>query len=495
MATAWTAIIAIVSVGWFVKLLGIESYGLIGFFATMQVAISVLDLGLGSTVNREVARGVAHGDLSRVGRVVRSLQLIYVMVALLIGAVVVACAPFIASHWLGASSIDQTEIEWSIRLMGVVAALRWPLGLYQGILIGLQRARKSYLVTATMATVSNIGAIILLYAIHPSLWTYFIWQVAAAVVTLYWMRRSARRELGPIIETAHDLRTLRGLLAQSLTISGVAVTGILWSQLDKIFVSGAVSLADFGRYSLATLIAGALTVLLIPTFNVIYPRMSGLVVAGKADELITFYRTGSKLLLCALIPISASSFFYAYDLLHVWTGDEVLAESTAPIVGLLIIGAAGNGVLNFPYALQLASGKERMALSINIGNLATAPIMFFLAARYGLMGGAIGWLLQASLYFVANVTLTHAFILKGLTTRWLLKDLTPGILAGVLLIGAGHALVVLLTDSSILRLVLASAIAVVVGVAIGLGRGDTRRVMLQLYRDWAGEQIRGRAAA
>jgi O-antigen/teichoic acid export membrane protein len=40
----------------YLRLLGAEAYGLIGLFTTVMVASTVLDLGLGATLNREVAR-------------------------------------------------------------------------------------------------------------------------------------------------------------------------------------------------------------------------------------------------------------------------------------------------------------------------------------------------------------------------------------------------------------------------------------------------------
>jgi O-antigen/teichoic acid export membrane protein len=482
-STAWSAIIAIVSIRWFVKLLGIEAYGLVGFFATMLAAISILDLGLGATVNREVARGAALGDLSRVHRLVASLQRLYGAVALLIGVMVFVSAPLIATRWLSANALDHGVVEWSIRLMGIVAAIRWPIGLFQGTLIGLQCARASYKITAVMATVSNVGAIALLYAVAPTLWTYFTWQVVSAVINLLWMRRSALRELGSRVAEKFNPALMRTLLLQSVTISGVAVTGLLLSQLDKLVVSGSAPLADFGRYSLAALVASALVIILIPTFNVIYPRMSALVAAGKMNELADFYRLGTQVLLCALVPVSASAFFYSADLLDVWTGDRALADSTADIVRLLIVGSTINGVMHFPYTLQLATGNERLALLINVALLVVMlPAMFVLSSRYGIRGGAIGWVVQQSLYFVVGVTVSHGYILKRMARCWLFRDLAPPVVAGVLAVGAGHALAVALTDIPVVRIALASLFALASVAMLAFARPSTRAIVVQFSR-------------
>ncbi len=36
----------------YIKFLGIEAYGIIGFFTTLQAMFTLLDLGLGYTLNR-----------------------------------------------------------------------------------------------------------------------------------------------------------------------------------------------------------------------------------------------------------------------------------------------------------------------------------------------------------------------------------------------------------------------------------------------------------
>jgi len=62
----------------YIKFLGIEAYGLIGLFMTMQALFMLLDMGLGATVNREMARLSVLPDKAQEMRdLVRSLEVIY----------------------------------------------------------------------------------------------------------------------------------------------------------------------------------------------------------------------------------------------------------------------------------------------------------------------------------------------------------------------------------------------------------------------------------
>jgi hypothetical protein len=54
--SGWSALMQLVCVPLYVKFMGVESYGLIGFYLVFQAMTQVLDLGLSPTLNREMAR-------------------------------------------------------------------------------------------------------------------------------------------------------------------------------------------------------------------------------------------------------------------------------------------------------------------------------------------------------------------------------------------------------------------------------------------------------
>ena len=52
---AWGALLTIVLTAVHIEILGIEAYGLVGFFATLQVLLPILDMGLAAAINRKAA--------------------------------------------------------------------------------------------------------------------------------------------------------------------------------------------------------------------------------------------------------------------------------------------------------------------------------------------------------------------------------------------------------------------------------------------------------
>ncbi len=472
---AWNAIVAFACVPWYIHLLGIESYGLIGFFVTLQAVIGLLDLGVGATINREVARSVALGDPDHARRLLRSLEIVYAVVAIAIAATIALAAPAIAGVWLKPGTLDHREVDGAVRLMGLVTALRWPVGLYYGTLIGLHRPQISYRIVAVMTTVANIGAVLVLSAVHRTIWAYFVWQAVSSLVGLAWVRRSAWRQLGDPAGTGFDRVLLKTVLIQSAMMSGVAMTGVVLTQVDKFVVSASIPLADFGSYSLAAVLAGGLSVLLIPTFNVIYPRLSGLVAADRAAEQIAFYRLGTRLFLGCLFPVALSAFFYSGDFLALWTGNAGLAAATAPIAGLLCLGSALNGVMIFPYALHLARGETRRLLMIGCVLVAVMiPLTLALVREYGALGGALSWLSLNAINLVLLVAVTHVYILPGVQKQWLLLDVAPALGVAALLVGAGHRVAAGTGSGPVERLAIGGLFAVAAMLVAIASHHDTR---------------------
>jgi O-antigen/teichoic acid export membrane protein len=206
-------------------------------------------------------------------------------------------------------------------------------------------------------------------------------------------------------------------------MSGIALSSLMFTQLDKIILSKALGLEYFGHYMLATLVVSAMYVLIAPAFNVIYPRFCALALSDNVKKLTELYRLGTCLLATALFPIAIAVAVFSRELIQGWTGDPDIASNVAPIVAPLALGTALNGVMHFPYALQLAWGMTWLPLTINVVlMIVMVPLTIFLALSYGALGGAVAWLILEVLYVMLGTWLTHRHLLRSLALRWLFQD-------------------------------------------------------------------------
>ena len=76
----WIALMGIAFVPLYIKYLGIEAYGLIGFFILLQNGLSIFDMGMSPTLTREMARFTGTEDNTKeIRKLLRSIEIIVLM--------------------------------------------------------------------------------------------------------------------------------------------------------------------------------------------------------------------------------------------------------------------------------------------------------------------------------------------------------------------------------------------------------------------------------
>lgn len=220
----------------------------------------------------------------------------------------------------------------------------------------------------------------------------------------------------------------------SAGMSVVALSGILFAQMDKVILSKLLRLEEFGHYMLATVVVSGLYALVTPFFNVVYPRFTALVSSGNTPQLIDIYRMSTRILAIVLFPVAMLLALFSKDLVTVWTGNAAIAASVAPIIALLAMGSALHGVMYLPYALQLAYGKTRLPIVIAFALMVfLVPLIVFLTLTRGAEGAAMAWLVLHIVYLIMGAWLTHRHLLKGLAFVWISRDVgIPLVVSGVI---------------------------------------------------------------
>lgn len=421
---AWSALMALAFLPLYIRFLGIESYGLIGVFISLTALLSVFDMGLSTTLNRELARRSASNGAAQEARdLVRTFEPIYWGTGILLGGGVALVAPLIARDWLNAQGIATRTMEQAIVLMGCALALQWPNSLYSGGLMGLQRQVLLNAIRAVAATLQAGGAVLVLWLVSPTIFAFLLWQIligalhTAAVAASLW--KSLPGPAKPVF---------RGnLLASNWRFAG-GMTGItllvtVLTQTDKIVLSKMLSLEMFGYYSLAAVIAGALNYISGPIFTALFPRFTQAIGGGMATEVASLYHKGSQLMAALVSPLWVIMALFSEELLLLWFGDATTVDRTHLLVSLLVTGTALNAFMTMPYALQLAHGWTALSFYKNVISIAVfVPLLFWLIDQYGAAGAALAWIALNAGYFLFEVPLMHRRLLAGSMSRWYLVD-------------------------------------------------------------------------
>jgi O-antigen/teichoic acid export membrane protein len=314
-------------------------------------------------------------------------------------------------------------------MIGILIACRWPLSFYSGGLIGLERQVVLAAITTVAALLSSIGAVIILSWVSPTVLAFFTWQICvnlALTVSLTLLLWQCMPDgLTPYIR----FTLLRRIWGFAGGTTGIAIAAMILTDLDKIVVSKRFSLEIFGYYSLAWRVAGGLSLATAPVFNSLYPALCRLV-ADDHKQLSELYQRGCQLMSFLTLPAATIVVLFGRQLIFGWTGDAALAARVYPIAAVLTAGSALNTLAIMPFALQLAYGWTRLALSVDvISILVSVPLLLAFTSRYGAIGAAVVWLLTNLSYLFTYIPLSHRHLLKGDLKHWYLIDVGAPLLA------------------------------------------------------------------
>jgi len=441
--SGWTAVMSLAFIPVYIHFMGIEAYGLIGVFVTLQALTALLDMGLSLTLNREMARLAVLGNTAQKMRdLLRTLEVVFWMVALLVAVTLLASAPFLATSWLRVDSLSVASVEYALVLMGGALALHLPFGLYAGGLLGLQRQVLYNSVVIAATTIRGFGAVLVLWLLSPTITAFFLWQIAASglqtgvVAIVLWRSLPNSDSRGRF-----RVEALQSVWRFAAGMSAITVLGVILSQLDKVILSRTLTLEVFGYYTLASVVAMSLYRLITPIFQALYPRLTELAARADADALRRLYHQSAQLLSVLLLPTALVIAGFSYEILLLWTQSEAAATNAWLIMSLLVIGTALNGLMHPPYALQLAHGWTRLALVTNvIAVLLLAPALYLLAGTYGGVGAAAVWVVLNSGYVLGGLQVMHRRLLPDEKWRWYGEDVALPMVAAIAVVGLGRFL-------------------------------------------------------
>lgn len=425
-SSGWTALAGLVAIPWYISYLGVEAYGMIGVHLTLQNLFVLLDLGLSPTVSREVARATAEGDRGRTQNLVRSMAIVFTVVGFSIALVLVLLSPWLATHWLNIGKLPPEQAVVALALSAVTVGARWPGTLFVGVLNGARRVDLASAITILTTTLSTLGAIAVLAFVEPSLRAFFLWQVLIGLLHSVLLGLASRRVLGTTAETRFEWAAIKSIWRFSAGMAGVATTGIMFSQIDKVVLMRTTSLDQVAHYTVATALAGILYRLVTPAFNVVFPELSALVYKGNRDVILASYLESTRRFLTLIFPVALILVVCARPILSLWLHKPDLVEQTSTLVILLTLGTAIHCAMYFPYALQLAFGTLKVPVVTNLLlSVVFLPSALILSWRYGAVGAATAWIGLHSLYLVLGTALTARFVMPGSGLLWLGRAVAP----------------------------------------------------------------------
>lgn len=426
------SLLALLATPFYVRLLGIEWYGLIGFYVALTGFFYLFDFGLGDTLCREAARlFTQEGELQRARNTLRTLETFYWLIGALLSLALFFSAPWICDKWLNVpASLTPERLASLIRLMGLSLIFLWPFLFYCKGLQGLQAHFLLNTLFLLSALVKYGGSVALLLLAPPTPENFFYWQIVSSAFQTVLALVFTWKKMGLFKERGHfSFSLLAPLWKFSLGMSGIGVTSIALMHMDRLLVAKLFSFKVLGLYACASTLASSLYYVLQPIMAVYYPLL--IQKKGKSP-LSRIYTQGSQLVALVVFPIALVLIFFGKQILILWSGQLEVIEQGPPLLALLTGGILLSCMLHMPFYLQIANGWTRLSLAFNgISVLLMIPIFLVLNHIGGFFGAASFYIFLHAAYIFCIIPIAHRRYLPGENGTWYRQSILIPLFSGL----------------------------------------------------------------
>lgn len=398
------ALAPILALPWYLAELGPKQFGLIGFIAMLQAVLGLLDAGMSQALVREVA--IRH-DLMPAGRestasLLYSFERVYWLFGVGVACLVLLFTEVIVGHWLNLEGVSVVTGQQAVWAAAAIFAAQFPGSLYRSVLVGVQ-AQVSLNASLLAGALVRHGGGVLLVIVWPTLSVYLIWHATTALLETLLRGRLAWRALQVVRnhfqwkgeEILSGWRLFAGL-------SGATWLGALTVQMDKIILSGMISIEQFGYYSIAAAVATGVLQFIYPLVQAVLPRAIGL-----RDDPAALHRMNFRLAgwIALIVGTGAIGFvILGKSVLGLWLRAASAVDVVYPLLSVLLVGTALNAFYNVGYVNWVVHKRVGRVLLVNAAALAlSVAIIPPLIGAKGPMGAAFGWLAINLIGFVLSL--------------------------------------------------------------------------------------------
>ncbi len=427
-----SAIIGFLLIPVYISYLGIEAYGVIGFFALIQVWMSFWEAGFATILNKEFSKISSLIDnINYLRTLLRSIELISIIIALIIMSLFYYSSGWLSKEWFSTESFSHETLSNALALMGIVFALKFIENLYKSVIIGLQKQVLLNIINFFMNMIRGVGAIIILATISNDLYSFFLWHVVfsvfSLVLTAYVVYKLLPRSTKTIKISFDTLSPLK-LFGGGVVL--ITLLNLLAVQSDKIILSKLLTLSEYGYYSLAVTAATVINMLLGPIVQAFFPKMCQTIAEDHDGNISRIYHISAQIVSVVFGGAAIFLIFNTKLFLLLWTKDALIVQRISTLVQLLLVANLINGLIWIPFQAQLAYGWTSLIIKSHVTVIVlTIPCILYLTPIFGLnMAGFISILLNI-FYFTVTIHYMHKKIMRTEKFEWYLNDVATPIVA------------------------------------------------------------------
>lgn len=428
----FSALISILLVPIYVDLLGIEKFALIGFLILLQNILLIFDAGIGGALTRQIAIVKTNpSDYKEFLNKFLIILLFFIFIALGLFLFGYINNTFIIEKWIK-SDLETSLLSTCINSIFLILALKYVSGLFRNSLMGLEKHTLISAVNFILITFRSPGGLLILYLFDFNISAYFIFQVYLSILELvifilifgYYSQKIINSNPLPV-KSQHEV-SLKSLIILSSQLSILTIVWVIVAQVDKFILSRELNLSEYGYYTLALTISGVLLMFSQPISQILRSRLSVLFSLKDSVEYIKLYANSYIATIIVIIPLSIFLFIFSHQIIFMWTGDLLIADSSYIYSKWLALGNGISVLLAFTFILQYSLGKLKKHVQVYLlYSLLIVPAAIYIANIYKGEGTAFFWFLHNLIFFITWATMVHRRFIKRINSLLYIRILIP----------------------------------------------------------------------
>jgi O-antigen/teichoic acid export membrane protein len=408
--------VSIVTVPIYIRVAGVERYGVLALCWLILGFMNFLNLGMGPAVSQRLASlHSAEGE--------ERAQVFWtaVWLNLSMGAVGALAVLFLAGAYF--SQLSDTSPLVAGEMPGAIPwlALMIPVVMLSGVLSGALQGRERFLASNLIDVASSV-----LMSVLPLVFALIFGPRLGALIAGAMLGKgiALALSLGACVRAvplAGPRRPTLPLVRQLVSFGGwVTITSLvapLVLTMDRFLIGAIAGAAAVSIYSIPYNLVSRMSILPLSLASAIFPRFA----ASSGEDAATLQAESVSALVAVLTPLTILGIAGLAPFLHFWIGRE-LAVQAAPLGYIFASGFWMNSVARVPYAYLEARGRPDLIAKLVIAYVPPYFLLLWLLLNgWGVVGAAVAWSVRS--FFDPSL-----FLLSGSFRRMLPVVTPPGAL-------------------------------------------------------------------
>lgn len=389
----------------YIKILGIEAFGVISFYSLLFGIVFFAESGLSSAITREFAKNVTNLYKKQI---FLSVEKYFSIICISLSIIIFVFSGIISKKWIHSTSIDANYLSTCIKIVAIALGFQLFSSIHYGALMGLQKQVVANTYQFFWNFSKAVGILIIFFLVKtPSLFLFFFWQMLCNIVYLLLLRQKLLHEISTaqkvVFLTLHTFPKEFIIFIKSMAL--ISLLSVINMQADKIITSNYFSLSEFAYYSVASTIGQIPFLIASPIAVTVFPLLVSSISKNSTSQIADSYVKYCFWVSSFIFPFIVAIFLFSHPIVSIFIrqGSTSKAEFVAK---QLIVGGAFLALQLIPYYLLLAHGKTKYTYYQSIAQVIfMIPALIFCTKYIGFKGVAIPWIIINSLSFIYLTTL------------------------------------------------------------------------------------------